>query len=156
MILKTNEDVYRLVEAFEKRTLTKGEWTHAAHLVVGLFYCRTLPFAVARNVMRDGICWLNDTHGTLNTDDSGYHETLTVFWMNRIWNYLDQAGATKSLVVLANELVDRYNKPDLPLSYYSRETLYSASARRDYIPPDNRIKNPLGLTVTLCTLRPLF
>jgi hypothetical protein len=150
------EDLYSLVESFESRTITKAEWTHSAHLIVGLYYCRTLPFAVAKNLMRDGILWLNDEHGTPNTDGSGYHETLTVFWLKRIWNFLDERGAVGNLATLANELIEKFNDPDLPLKYYSREVLFSASARREYVSPDRRIYRPLALSVTVRTLNPLI
>jgi hypothetical protein len=106
--------------------------------------------------MRDGIYWLNDTHGTPNTDDSGYHETLTVFWLKRIWNFLDEHQDTLSLAALANELIERYNDPGLPLHYYSRELLFSASARHEYLPPDLRTKPRIHLSITLCNLKPLF
>jgi hypothetical protein len=113
-------------------------------------------FVVAKNVMRDGIYWLNDSHGTLNTDDNGYHETLTVFWLKRIWNFLDERIEVLSLAKLANELIERYDDPRLPFSYYSRSLLLSASARHEYFPPDLRIKRRISLSVSLCTLKPLF
>jgi hypothetical protein len=156
MTIRTTEDIYTLVKAFENRTITKSEWTHSAHLAVGLYYCRTLPFAVAKNVMRDGIHWLNDRHGTPNTDESGYHETLTVFWLKRIWNFLDERADVRNLATLANELIERFNDPDLPLKYYTRELLFSASARREYVTPDRRIINPVRLSITFCTLSPLI
>jgi hypothetical protein len=155
MFTNTNE-VYDLVKTFENRTIPKSEWTHQAHLAVGLYYCNTRPFVVAKNVMRDGIYWLNDSHGTPNTDDSGYHETLTVFWLKRIWNFLDERTETLSLATLANALITQYDDPRLPLSYYSRNLLFSASARHEYFPPDLRIKRRMSLTVSLCTLKPLF
>ena len=155
-MFRTNEDVYALVKAFEERTVSRSKWTHGAHLVVGLYYCRTLPFSVAKNVMRDGIHWLNDSHGTPNSDTSGYHETLTVFWLKQIWNFLDDRHDVKNLEVLANELIERFNDPDLPLRFYSREALFSAEARRDYLHPDRRSPRCISLSVTLCTLKPLF
>ena len=156
MIIHTTQDLYTLVKAFENRTITKNDWTHAAHLAVGLYYLRTLPFAVAKNVMRDGIHWLNDKHATPNTDDSGYHETLTVFWLKRIWNFLDERQDVRNLATLANELIERFNDPDLPLQHYTPELLFSAMARREYVSPDRRINNPVRLSVTLCTLNPLL
>ena len=156
MILNRDEDITALVKAFESRTLPKSEWTHAAHLLVGLHYCRSMPFAVAKNIMRDGIHWLNDTHGVPNTDDSGYHETLTVFWLKRIWNFLDERPADTSLVELANQLLERYNDPGLPLRFYSSGVLFSASARHDFVPPDLRVNLPLHLSITLSVLRPLL
>ncbi len=156
MKFNDSREIYSLVKGFENRTIAKSEWTHEAHLVVGLYYCRTRAFAVAKNVMRDGIYWLNDTHGTPNTDDSGYHETLTVFWLKRIWNFLDERSEVLSLATLANELIDLYNDPRLPLSYYSRDLLFSTSARHEYVPPDLRPKFRVNLSITLCSLKPLL
>ena len=156
MIFNREHEIHRLVESFENRTIAKSDWTHAAHLTVGLYYCYSMPFAVAKNVMRDGICWLNDTHGTPNTDTTGYHETLTVFWLKRIWNYLDDQVGTMPLEDAANELTERFNDPSLPLKYYSRDLLFSAQARREYMPPDLRFSRPFNLSISICTLRPLF
>ena len=156
MKFNDTQEIYSLVKAFENRTMLKSEWTHEAHLVVGLYYCRTRAFAVAKNVMRDGIYWLNDTHGTPNTDDSGYHETLTIFWLKRIWNFLDERSDVLPLAALANELIDLYDDPRLPLSYYSRELLFSTSARHEYFPPDLRHNRHLSLSITLCSLKPLL
>lgn len=136
MIFKTDEEVNLLAKAFEERTLPKSEWTHAAHLVVGLYYCYHHPLGVAKNLMSDGIYWLNDTHGTANTETSGYHETITVFWLRTIANYLDKTGREHGLANLANSLLAFCSDPNLPLKYYSRECLFSVEARLSYVEPD--------------------
>lgn len=136
MIYNGDEEINLLAKAFEERTLPKAEWTHAAHLVVGLYYCYHNPFGVAKNLMSDGINWLNDAHGTPNTETSGYHETLTVFWLRTVANFLEKAGREKSLAELANELVATVNDTKLPLKFYSRERLFSVEARMNYVEPD--------------------
>ncbi len=136
MIYKTDEEVNLLLKAFEERTLSKAEWTHAAHLVVGLYYCYHNPLGVAKNLMSDGIYWLNDTHGTANTETSGYHETITVFWLRTVVNYLEKTGRQHGLAVLANGLIAFCSDPKLPLKYYSRERLFSVEARLNYVEPD--------------------
>jgi hypothetical protein len=135
MIYKTDAEVKSLVRAFEERTLSKAEWTHAAHLTVGLYYCLNCPFALAVNWMRDGIHWLNDAHGTPNSDTSGYHETLTIFWLVTIEEFL---GKTKcgGLAETANLLIESCTDAKLPLLFYSRELLFSAKARAQYVEPD--------------------
>lgn len=136
MIFNTDEEVNLLAKAFEERTLPKSEWTHAAHLVVGLYYCYHNPPGVAKNLMSDGIYWLNDAHGTPNTETSGYHETLTVFWLRTVAAFLEKAGREKGLAKLAAELVASINDTRLPLKFYSRELLFSTEARRHYVEPD--------------------
>ncbi len=136
MIYKHDEEVNLLVKAFEERALPKEEWTHAAHLTVGLFYCFHHPFGMAKNLMSDGIYRLNDAHGTPNTETSGYHETLTVFWLKTIAVFLEKNRTEKSLAVLANGLFSSVDDTKLPLKYYSRELLFSTEARLKYVEPD--------------------
>ena len=136
MIFERDEEVDLLAKSFEERTLPKSEWTHAAHLVVGLYYCFHNPPGVAKNLMSDGIYWLNDAHGTPNTETSGYHETLTVFWLKTVAGYLEKNGREAGLAALANGLVATLNDTKLPLKYYSRERLFSVEARMNYVEPD--------------------
>lgn len=154
MIYKTDEEVERLIEAFEERTLPKDEWTHAAHLTVGLYYCLNCPFALARNLMRDGIHWLNDAHGTPNTERSGYHETLTVFWLLTIEEFVGKSNCG-CLAELANGLTKSCDAK-LPLRFYSRELLFSPAARAAYVEPDlqkNWISaNKASASARLCSL----
>lgn len=150
MIYKSDEEVILLAKAFEERTLQKTEWTHAAHLTVGLYYCFRHPFAVAKNLMSDGICWLNDAHKTPNTETSGYHETLTVFWLSTVAEFLEKHGNGKGLAALANELIASNCDSKLPLKFYSRERLFSVEARMKFVEPDllffEKKTGPLSLT----------
>lgn len=129
-------EIYELKRAFEDRTLPKKEWTHAAHLTVGLYYLVHHSFGVAKNLVRDGIFWLNDRHGTPNTDSSGYHETLTHFWLNEIADFIKANDTQTNIVMLANTMLDKLGDPKLPLTRYTRETLFSVEARRAYVLPD--------------------
>lgn len=149
MIYTNDEEVNSLVRAFEERTLPKADWTHAAHLTVGLYYCFHHPFGTAKNLMSDGICWLNDAHGTANTDSSGYHETLTVFWLRMIEAFLAVRGTQKSLAALANGLIESAGDTRLPLKHYSRELLFSTAARQKYVESDLENLSPTMSGLTL-------
>lgn len=140
-------EIYELKRAFEDRTLPKEEWTHAAHLTVGLYYLVHHSFGVAKNLVRDGIFWLNDKHGTPNTDTSGYHETLTHFWLNEIANFIKANDTETNVVILANTMLEELSDPKLPLKRYNRETLLSVEARRTYVRPD-RVKQRGPVSVT--------
>ncbi|MFZ1699289.1 MAG: hypothetical protein WBO10_17015 [Pyrinomonadaceae bacterium] len=131
----TTGEVVGLVKAFEERTLTKAEWNHAAHLTVGLYYCIRFSFGLATNMLRNGIRALNDAHGVPNTKTSGYHETITVFWMITI-NQFVETCTYYNLARLANEIVSTFDDPRLPFDYYSSERLFSPEAREHHIQPD--------------------
>ncbi len=136
MIYKTDEEVNLIVKKFEERTLPKTEWTHTAHLTVGLYYVFHHPFGVAKNLMSDGIYWLNDAHGTLNTETSGYHETLTVFWLRTVAEFLKKHNKSEGLARLANDLIAECSDTKLPLNFYTRERLFSTEARLNYVEPN--------------------
>ena len=85
--------------------------------------------------MRDGIRSLNDAHGVANTKTSGYHETLTVFWMIVIKQFAETSKRF-SFAELANQLLVICDDPRLPLEYYSRALLFSTEAREHHVQPD--------------------
>ena len=70
-------DLETLVGHFLARTLPKAEWTHQAHLAVGAWHVDRYGPDEALTRLRDGIRALNDSHGTINSASSGYHETIT-------------------------------------------------------------------------------
>ena len=77
-----------LAARFAACTLPKGEWTHHAHLAVGLWHVAEYGADAALARLRDGIRRLNDSHGTPNTDGSGYHETMTCAYVRLLDQFL--------------------------------------------------------------------
>lgn len=127
-----------LVAAFRDRTLPKEEWTHAAHLRVGLWHVLALPLPEALAALRTGIRTYNEAVGGVNTDDAGYHETITRFYVWLIARAVAAADDTRDAEALADTLVARYGARDLPLRWWSRERLFSREARLGWVPPDLR------------------
>ena len=133
---RTSEEMFELLRRFEDCTLPRGEWTHAAHLTVALWHLLQFdwPEAVAR--VRTRIKCYNAAHGILTTPTGGYHETLTIFWLRTVRAYLDaERNEARALVHLANELAATHDK-GLPLSYYTRDRLFSPEARAGWVEPD--------------------
>ena len=129
------KEVIELVKAFEDGTLPRSRWTHAALLSVGLYYCLRFEFGTATHLVRDGINRLNRAHGIPNTKTIGYHETMTVFWLITIKQFIETSDLY-NLADLANQLIAICDDPRLPLEYYSRELLFSVEAREHHVLPD--------------------
>ena len=130
------------IRAFETCTLPKPRWTHQAHLLVGLWYLSQHASAEALHIVRARIRAYNEAVGTANTDDSGYHETLTRFYLDGIAAHIarhSDAPLTRSLALLLQTPLAR---SDWPLRYYSRERLFSARARQQWVEPDLRPRAP--------------
>lgn len=118
-------------------TLPKGEWTHHAHLTVGLWHVAEYGADAALARLRDGIRRLNDSHGTPNTDRSGYHETITCAYVRLLDQFLAtcrqrDAHAENAHQLLTSPIAHR----DALLTFYSRARLRSVEARRTWVEPD--------------------
>lgn len=135
---RTSAEVLRLVREFEACTLPRIEWTHHAHLIVALCYLVRHGEAEATMLIRDGIRRYNKACGIEMTKTSGYHETVTLFYIHVIEKFLSATNADCTLAVLANSLIKVCGDKNLPLEYYSRERLMSWEARIGWIEPDRK------------------
>lgn len=129
----TNEnEIEKLVESFENATISREDWGHVEHLVVGFYYVWNNDFNTALSKMRLGIFNLLNAFGIDTSKESPYHETLTHFWIKLLGENKDH---TKSLIENCVEIIRKFDK-NYPLKYYSREFLFSAEARSRFVEPD--------------------
>ncbi len=126
----------RLAVAFGECRLPKAEWTHEAHLRVGLWHLLRDPPGAALDRLRDGIRRYTLATGGANTDTSGYHETITRFYVCAIGRFLAAADRTRTVDDLADDLVRACGDKVLPLRHWPRERLMSPEARREWVEPD--------------------
>lgn len=135
----------RLVAAFLDRTLPKSQWTHESHLRVGLWHVLNYEPDEALLRLRREIQAYNETTGVANTTSAGYHETITRFYVWFLTQFVARAGRHRPIDELADELLRMHGNRDLPLTYYSRELLFSAKARAEWVEPDLQpLKKPLA------------
>lgn len=131
------DEIENFIIAFEARSLPKVHWTHQAHLLVALWYNLRYNADEALNLVREGIKRYNEAVGTQNTATNGYHETLTVFYMWAVRQFIESASPRASLVELANALTrGKCAAKSFPFAYYSRELLLSSEARAAWVKPD--------------------
>jgi len=136
LVLTTTREIAAFIAEFEARILPKASWHHQGHLVVGLWYLSHHSPEEALSILRRRISAYNEVAGPPNTDTSGYHETLTRFYLQGIASHL---AARRSLSVpesLAVLLRSPMGSQDWPLTAYSRERLFSVAARHEWLEPD--------------------
>ena len=130
-------NIETLARLFENKTLPKNEWTHQAHIAVAFYELhQSEDFGQAIERLRKKIIDYNESVGTQNTDSSGYHETLTVFWLKTVHEY---QSATPYLT--PDEAYHRFLKElpalsSFPALFYSREVLFFKAARAQWVEPD--------------------
>ena len=128
----------RVARGLIDRTLPKAEWTHQAHLRAGLWHVMEHGPIAALELLRTRISSYNESVGTANTDTSGYHETITRFYVIVIDRFLANADRSADLDVLAEQLIAKLGDRRLPLHHYSESRLFSPVARRSWVEPDLR------------------
>ena len=133
------DDLAAFVAAFEEGTLPRQSWNHRAHLAVAGWYLTHFDAATATKRIRGGILHYNECQGIANTADSGYHETLTLFWVSVVRDFLWLAGRERSPGELVDLLCGTYGgRGDLWRDYYSFDVVRSAEARRSWVAPDRK------------------
>lgn len=126
-----------LVARFLSCRLSHAEWTHEAHLSVGLWHVHEYGAEEALTRLREGIRRLNDSHGTPNSDTRGYHETITRAYVELLSNYDASCPPAMPLSErVARLLASPLAAKDALARFYSRDLLMSTRARSAWVEPD--------------------
>ena len=140
MIIKPYPDlseIETLITKFQNKTLPLVDWTHEAHLTVGLYFVAKHGHGKAMDMLRDCIFTYNASVGTMNSDIGGYHETITQFWVWLLDAYWQQVAEKISLVDAINLfLKSDFSKRDVFLTFYTKGLLFSVKARKTFVAPD--------------------
>jgi hypothetical protein len=132
----TREQVAAFIAEFEGCRLSKLQWTHQAHLTAGFWYVSQLGAAAALEVIRGNIRRHNESVGTPNTDTGGYHEAITRLYLSAIEQHIRAHSHLTFEASLQAMLQSELGSSAWPLTYYSREQLFSVAARRGWVEPD--------------------
>ncbi|MEZ5681937.1 MAG: hypothetical protein R3E14_11680 [Erythrobacter sp.] len=134
---ETDDDFARLATSVLDASLPHGEWTHEAHFALALWMLRHRPEGASPQDFRRIIMRLNDAHGTPNTDNSGYHHTITIASIEAARSCLSRHDGNEPLAHVLKSLVDGpCGRSGWILAYWSRDRLFSVAARRDWVEPD--------------------
>ena len=141
MYFRNETEISELVRAFEMCEIHPAEFKHYQHLAVALWYLRQLPYEAATEKMRGGIQRLAAAYGK-----TGYHETITMFWLKVVHDFLLKADSRATIFDLANEVASKYGHKNVIAEYYSEEILASVTAKNEWVEPDLRAleRNRLG------------
>ncbi|WP_428407982.1 hypothetical protein [Hyphococcus sp.] len=135
-------EALRIGEEFAAATLPKAEWTHGAHWAAAFWLILKRPDLNPERDMPGMIRRYNDSVGTPNTDTEGYHETITLASLIVARAFIAQETGAP-LRELCNRLfASRFGKSDWLFAHWSKEVLFSANARREWVPPN---LNPLDI-----------
>ena len=126
-----------LAARFEACTIPAAEWTHEAHLIVGLWHIDRYGADAALVRLRSGIRRLNESQGGVNSATDGYHETITAAYVQLLAQYL--ASCPDDLPLgdrVAWFLTSPLAAKRALSAFYSTERLLSTTARAVWVEPD--------------------
>lgn len=138
-LLESEASLQRFVEAWKSGKLPKPAWTHAAHVGMAAYFAFDHASEATFAIMKAGILHHNTSVGTPNTEDNGYHETLTRFWSSEIGEFVrhgrftSRFEAVRAAVSVFGEDRDRFRR------FYSFDVVRDRRARREWVAPD---RNP--------------
>src|SRR4030088_792426 len=135
-LLESEALLQRFVEAWKAGKLPKAEWTHAAHVAMAAYFAFDHAADATFAIMKAGILHHNTSVGTPNTEDHGYHETLTRFWSSEIGefirsgHFMSRLEAVRAAVSVFGGDRDRFRL------FYSFDVVRGRGARQQWEPPD--------------------
>jgi len=121
---RTHVEMY---DDFINGRLGKDEWTHEAHLIACWMTLKGRTVDEAIEHLRESITAHNCGVGTANTEYSGYHHTITVYYVTAI----AALNAATPEDLFNEETCNR----EAPLRHWDRDTLFSPKARLSYVDP---------------------
>ena len=128
---ESDEEIADLVRRFESCEIHPADFRHHQHLTVALWYVRQFPYDTASEKIRTGIQRLAAAYGK-----TGYHETITLFWLVMVREFAALADSEDAICDLASRMITSYENKDLIKEYYSEELLDSAEAKAGWVEPD--------------------
>lgn len=117
--------------------IPKTQWTHLAHLAIGMWHVHEYGAEEALARLRAGIRRLNASHGTPNSATQGYHETITRAYVQLLSQFRESCPPTMPLAERVEQLIaSPVADKQVRLRFYSRTRLMSAEARMEWLGPD--------------------
>jgi len=130
------KEIKELVGKFQNKELTESNWTHEAHLTVAVFFVKNYDYYEAICYLRSGIIEYNTSIGGKNTPMGGYHETITLFWVWLIHQYV-KINPQLTILDLCNDFLNsKYSNKNLLNLFYTKDRLFSTYARAVWVEPN--------------------
>jgi hypothetical protein len=142
--LRNEGSLAEFVSAFEGETLPRALWTHGAHVAIATLYILRYGDGVLKQT-RTAIRRHNHAVGT---PENAYHETLTVFWLAVVENFLRSVEHASELDAVRIAVAEFGEKRKLHQNFYSFDVVGSDEARSRWVEPDMQ---PLKIRFILTT-----
>ena len=129
---QSEQELEAIVRGFETCTTRESDFPHRSHLVVATWYLNNSSASEALPKMRAAILNFLDHYNI----EGKYNETITLFWIRIVEQFLAKLPAPSSLLERTNAVVESLHDSRLMFEYYSEELLWSERAMKEWVEPD--------------------
>ena len=137
-LFERDDDIRALGEGLLACALPRDAWTHEAHLGACLWLLSERPDIDVDAEIADIIRRFNTSVGGVNDDTQGYHDSITRCYVAGTRRFLAETEETGLAARVNGLLLSPMGRRDWPLRFYSRDLLFSVTARRAFVEPDIR------------------
>jgi hypothetical protein len=134
--LASDEALASFLLDFESGALPRAEWTHGAHVAAAATYLYGSDAAAVLPLMRRRIRAFNLAVGGANTPTSGYHETLTRFWLIIVEDFLHRTNPNSPLEAARLAVAEFGEQRAFHTRYYSGNVVQDTDARLGWKEPN--------------------
>ena len=131
-----HKEVKALIAGFEDGSWPAAQWTHKSHVYMAVWYLSMYSDEEATHRIKSGIKQYNVSQGGQNTASSGYHETITEFYIRILRVFLSRSNFVSKMVDWKSLSTQPFMDKDFPLRFYSEAYLMHPSARAAWCEPD--------------------
>jgi hypothetical protein len=128
-----NDDDF--IQQFEACSFPFEQWHHRAHVKLAYLYLTLHGFEIAITKLRNGIGAYNAANNIPDQPTSGYHETMTQFWLRIVEMTVQQYGKLPTADAFCDFHPQLSQKKNHRL-FYSPGLFMSPEAKREFVEPD--------------------
>jgi spore cortex formation protein SpoVR/YcgB (stage V sporulation) len=130
---QSQNQIEAVVAGFESCSTSGDAFTHREHLTVAAWYLRDGNEEQALVRMREGLLRFLTHHGE---GLQKYNETITLFWLKLVRQFVAELDPQLSFTQVANAVVDRFDDSRLIFEHYDRARLKTREAKSGWTEPD--------------------
>ncbi len=131
----TDQQLNELLTAVLACEVSNDEFTHREHLAMASSIIFEQP-ETALDRIRQAILALNKANKVEQTTTGGYHETLTVAWHRLIAAHIASLPHETPRLIAVNSVIRSLGDKRAVLKYYTKDTIMSWAARKQFVEPD--------------------
>ena len=136
-LYQSDEEIYSLVNEFEKCQINPHHFNHHKHMTVAMCYLKDFSESETVQKIRDGLIGLLKSHGAPEEKIRTLcNETITLFWVKLLGHITESRNKDEPLYMKTNWAIENFGSMEHLFKHYSRDLVLSNQAKQNWMEPD--------------------